>query len=140
MNIKFHSAICIALLFFISCGTSDKKAAYQDNRFPKSYNGKAVITGIVDSKNSSGGDNRGYVDIYFNFIPSDRSAPKSYLCAKYPDNNIKLFYDNRDTFHKNWVNKWEIKPGNEYPAIRHESLNKDNTPPVSHEVFLEPKK
>jgi len=141
MNTKAqYSALLLVMIFIISCGAPERRNNPPDKNRSKTHNGKAVITEITDSKNNAGGDNKGYVDIYFNFIPSDSSASKNYLCGTCPDNNIRLFYDNRESFHRNWVNKWDIKPGNEYPAVRREVFRDDNGSPVSHEVFLEPKK
>ncbi len=136
-NLKF---ILLIIIFSVSCGTTEKKTAAPIGENSKRHSGKAVITEIADSKNSSGGDNTGYAEIFFKFIPSDPAAVKSYLCTECSDNKIKLFYDNRESFHRNWITKWDIKPGSEYPAIRHELKRKDNTTGISYEVFLEPKK
>jgi hypothetical protein len=134
------TTLILLAVIFISCKTPDKTAArlHEDQKLV--HSGKAVITKITDSKSGSGGDTIGYVDIFFNFTPSEPDAADNYLCGECPDSNIKLFYDNRESFHTNWVKKWDIKPGSTYPAIRHELLRKDNRPSVSHEVFLEPAK
>jgi hypothetical protein len=140
MKTTLSTILILLAVLFISCKTQDKTAAHLHDNQKRIHNGKAVITKISDSKTGSGGDTIGYVDIYFNFTPSDSAAPENYLCGECPDINIKLFYDNRESFHANWVKKWDIKPGSTYPAIRHELLRKDNRPSVSHEVFLEPAK
>jgi len=147
-KITIHVILLSLTIYLTSCAAPEKKTVIKPVVPPvtvdtvntiKKHNGKAVITGITYSANNSDDRNIGYVDIYFNFIPADPGASGSYLCRECPDTKIKLFYDNRDSFHGNWVKKWEIKPGNEYPAIRHEMMRKDKTVPVSYEVFLEPK-
>jgi len=134
------TTLILITLMFITCKTPEKIVPPPREDQKRIHSGKAVITKIADSKTGSADDTVGYVDIYFNFVPSDAGAMDKYLCRECPDNNIKLFYDNRESFHANWVKKWEIKPGSSYPAIRHELLRKDNRPSVSHEVFLEPAK
>ena len=141
MKIKLSAVILVFIIIFAaSCKTPDTKLTPQREESRKTHYGKAVITEIIDAKDNTRDDNRGYVEIYFNFIPSDPKAADNYLCRECPDRRVKLFYDNRDSFHLNWVKKWEIKPGNEYPAIRHEMTRDDKSTPVSHEVILEPAK
>ncbi len=140
MNNKLRYIILLATILSVSCGTPEKKITVPAEELSKRYNGKAVITEITDSKSDTETTNNGYVEIYFKFVAADPESAKSYLCTKCSDNKIKLFYDNRDSFHKNWVNKWDIKPGSEYSAIRHELKRKDNSTAISFEVFLEPKK
>jgi len=137
MNKLFNCSVIILIAFFsVSCGTPDRKTGERST----AHKGKAVITEITASKDDSAAADSGYMDIYFKFIPSDPSAAEKYLCPECPDGRVKLFYDNRNSFHKNWIDRWEIKPGSEYPALRHELLRKDNAPAVSYEVLLEPKK
>jgi hypothetical protein len=93
-----------------------------------SFHGKIIITEITESKENSGGES-GYSDIYFDFHPVDIQAEK--------DKHVKLFYDNRDSFHSNWIQKWSIKIGNAYPAIKHERVSENNKA-TSYEIFLEP--
>lgn len=145
MNKRFSCfTLLVIIIFSMSCGTTDKKnkpdhsAPYEKRQ--SSTRGKAVIAEVAYSKEDPAGENSGFMNIYFNFIPSDPGTGEKYLCSSYSDKNIKLFYDNRDSFHKTWVFKWEIKPGKEYPAIRHEFTRKNNTCAVSWEVFLEPGK
>jgi hypothetical protein len=140
MKTTLSTTLILIALMFISCKTPEKTVTPPRDNQKRIHSGKAVITKISDSRTGSGGDTIGYVDIYFNFIPSESGAAENYLCGECPDINIKLFYDNRESFHANWVKKWDIKPGSTYPAIRHELLRKDNRPSVSHEVFLEPAK
>jgi len=138
---KFNYIIILSITtLLVSCGTPAKKINSTPESQLKNHNGKAVITEIIDAKNSSGSDSRGYLEVYFNFIPADTHAAETYLCSVCSDKKIKLIYDNRESFHKNWLNKWEIQPGSEYPAIRHELMRNDNTSAVSYEVFLVPKK
>ena len=119
------------ILFIISCNAPEPKSNAGSNKF----NGKIIITEITESKESSTGEG-GYFDIYFDFYPADIHAPQAYLCKECNDKRVKLFYDNRDSFHSNWIKQWNVKTGNEYQAIRHELLNENNK--VSYEIFLEP--
>ncbi len=124
-------------LFFVACAAEVKKTVTpppEEN--VKVYYGKAVITGITDSGDTSAADKRGYMEIYFDYFPDDPGALKKYLCTGCPDTGKKLFYDNRENFHANWIKKWDIKQGNAYSAIRREEL-KNGRPDVSYEVFLE---
>lgn len=136
----FSTTLILITVLFISCKAPERRDPPPRGDQKRIHSGKAVITKISESKKGSGDDTVGYVDVYFNFVPSDPSAVAEYLCGECPDNNIKLFYDNRESFHANWVKKWDIKPGSSYPAIRHELLRKDNRPSVSYDVFLEPAK
>jgi len=136
MNIKFKYCFPILTIFLLlACETTVKKNTVLEEGLTASYHGKIVITEIADAANGK----EGYLEIYFKFIPSDRSAMQKYLCVTCPDTRQKLFYDNRDIFHSNWVTKWDIRKGSEYQAIRHELRRKDNSNSVSFEVFLEPK-
>ncbi|MCL2155761.1 MAG: hypothetical protein FWH53_08875 [Leptospirales bacterium] len=129
MNTLLKSVyILFIILFIASCNTPKSNAG--SNKF----NGKIIITEIIESKESSNGEG-GYFDIYFDFYP-ETHASKAYRCSECNDKHVKLFYDNRERFHSNWINKWDVKTGNEYPAIRHELLNENNK--VSYEIFLEP--
>ncbi len=140
MKTKITTTLFLLTVLFISCKTTEKTALppHEDEKII--HSGIAVITKISESKTGSDNDTIGYFDIYFNFIPSKPHAADNYLCKECPDTGIKLFYDNRGSFHTNWVKKWDIKPGNTYPAIRHELHRKDDRPSVSHEVFLDPAK
>lgn len=140
MNSRLNCIILLITILSVSCGTPEKKIITPGAELSKRYNGRAVITEITDSKNENESDNKGYVDIYFRFVPSDPDSAKSYLCSKCSDSKVKLFYDNRESFHKNWVSRWDIKPGSGYPAIRHELRRKDNSTGISYEVFLEPER
>lgn len=147
MRIRLKYLILLLSLIYLSCNAPDKRTEAVPRHEPyRAYNGKAVISEIAkiskiaDEEIIPGGGNNGFVVIYFNFIPAVPYSGTKYSCAECSDTRIKLFYDNRESFHINWVKKWDISPGNEYPAIRHESLKKDNTLRVSYEVFLEPGK
>jgi hypothetical protein len=53
---------------------------------------------------------------------------------------IKLVYDNREIFHKNWVKKWDITSGKEYRASRKITRKNNKINIVTYEVYLEPGK
>ncbi len=134
--------VVLIILISVSCSSPDKKKIHgntkQYEKRQANHSGKAVITEILPSKNDQAGDNSDYMNIYFKFIPSAPGAKEKYLCASCPDSNVKIFYDNRESFHKNWILKWEIKPGKEYSAIRHEYSRENGKTSVTYEVFLEP--
>lgn len=142
MRIKFKILILLLSMVYLSCNAPDKKTeTIPQHELYRAHKGKAVISEIADITdngiNSVRGDN-GFVIVYFNFIPAVPYSGTKYQCTECSDARIRLFYDNRESFHSNWVKKWNISPGKEYPAIRHESLKKDNTLRVSYEVFIEP--
>ena len=124
-----YFTLLLIVIFSVSCGTTDKKIRADQpapsEKRQSNHLGKVLITEITDSKDDPAGDNSGYVNIYFNFIPADPGAAGKYLCPACSDSRRKLFYDNRDSFHKTWVNKWEIKTGKEYKAVRHELYRKN---------------
>lgn len=141
MKNKLSAVILILIIISaVSCKAPYKKSVPVQDEFNRSHYGKAVIKEIAEARESTGGSSIGYVVIYFDFIPADPEEKGKYLCSTCPDKKIKLFYDNRDTFHLNWVKKWNIRPGSEYPAIRHEMIRTDKTSAVSHEVFIDPAK
>lgn len=121
-----------------ACTSPEDRDTPRRVNITKVYDGRAVITSISDSS-IDGQVKPDYSDIFFNFEPSDPASAKEYLCSGCSDLNKKLFYDNRESFHKNWVEKWGIKKGNIYNAKRHELHRGDNTSSVSYEVFLEPR-
>ena len=126
-------SIClIALLFIVSCAAPEQMPNERTNR----TSGKITVTEIVRLKENSSGESGYYSEIYFDFHPADTG--KTYLCNECKDKRVKLFYDNRDNFHSNWIEKWNVKTGNEYPAVRHDLIKEDNKPAASYEIFLEP--
>ena len=116
-----YTILISAVLFVILPGCSSKVTAPVDKDSGLIYySGKAKITAIVPSVESS---ERGMYHIYYDFTPLNASHPSQY---KYPvtgDKNIKLYHDHRESFHANWIKKWNIKTGNIYPALRSEQKN-----------------
>lgn len=103
-----------------------------------SWSGKVKIVSTGKPGESCSGE-KDYVDVRFDFVPDDAGAVNRYLVKEVLDKNILLFYDNRSDLHKNWVEKWGLKTGNVYRAIRHENpLNRPGHMAV-FEVFLEPR-
>ncbi len=99
------------------------------------YSGKAKITAIVPSTESSG---RGMYYIYYDFTPLKTSHLSQYKYPATGDNNIKLYHDHRESFHANWIKKWDIKEGNIYPALRLEKkINLVSGNNVSFEILLD---
>ncbi len=138
MKIKFYLSLFLIILFlFFSCKTPDKSLEKPSILF-KTYNGKAVITSIVPSKDDNGKESSMYMQIYFDFIPADSLAPGKYEYPESADTGRLLYYDNRNSFHNNWIQKWGIKSGNEYPAMRVESNGEKSGAHIYYEVELHP--
>jgi hypothetical protein len=78
------------------------------------------------------------MELYFDFIPSDPRVTNKYQYPEKKDSQILLQYDNRKSFHKNWIMKWGLKTGNEYPALRYEASGKVTGKHVYYEVELSP--
>jgi hypothetical protein len=138
-KIIFSLTILMIQILLYSCSTAEKRAVKPSEDLTPAANGKAVITEIRELSGNSDINSKGYVEIYFDFIPSKSDDPQKYSgsgCAGYM---IKLVYDNRETFHINWVKKWDIKSGNEYPAMCR-SVKKNKFSVISYDVFIEPKK
>lgn len=128
----------VLLYIHLSC-TAEKQSAKQQVEPPLVYNGIAVITEIRDAKSGAGGDDKNYTEIYFDFVPLKNGVP-AYSEIESTGRMIKLFYDNREIFHRNWVKKWDIKSGNEYPALRRITRKENKLNYVTYEVFIEPDK
>ena len=126
-------------ILVLSYCAQEKQLIRQPGEISTTYNGKAVITQIRDVKSGAGGDDKNYVEIYFDFVPLKNGVP-AYSEIESSGRMIKLFYDNRDLFHKNWVKKWDIKSGNEYPAFRRVTKKENKINFVNYEVLLEPGK
>ena len=117
----FYTLLVSAVLLVILPGCSSKVAAPVDRDSGLIYySGKAKITAIVPSTESS---ERGMYHIYYDFTPLNASHPSQYKHPLTVDTNIKLYHDHRESFHINWINKWNIKVGNSYPALRSEQKN-----------------
>ena len=127
----------LPLLITAACGTEtvipDKPALTT-----ASWNGKAKIVSIGKEGESSSRE-KDYLEVRFDFIPDDPTAPERYLAGREGDRNRLLVYDNRQDLHKNWIQKWGLKTGNEYRAVRYENIK--NRPGYMTEfvVNLEPR-
>jgi len=119
MKIKFfYSLLISASLCAVLSGCIGRNAAPADSDPGLIYySGKAKITAIVPSTESS---SKGMYHIYYDFTPLKASHPSQYRHPLTGDRNIKLYHDHRESFHLNWINKWNIKVGNTYPALRSE--------------------
>ena len=138
-----NKQFCIAILFLciiiqFSCAR-EKETIRQQTEISTVYNGKAVITDIRPAKTGSGSDDGNYVEIYYDFVPVKNGVPV-YSEIESSGRMLKLFYDNRDIFHINWVKKWDIKSGNLYPAVRRLTKKENKINFVTYEVFIEPEK
>jgi len=123
------------LLIAFSCRTVNQGSIKKN---AQKHNGKARIVDISPAKGDNGKVIGLYMNIIFDFIPSETGAVKGYKFPESVDSGILLFYDNRNSFHINWIKKWGIKKGNEYPAARYEADDRSNGPNVYYEVDLSP--
>ena len=137
---RYSLIIITVLLFLFSCKTEEPVVIKKSDPVFRTYNGKAKIASIVPSKENDGKDSSSYMELYFDFIPSDPDAGQKYQYPEKRDSNILLQYDNRKSFHKNWIMKWGLKTGNEYPALRHEGSGKVTGGHVYYDVELSPLK
>ena len=125
--------ITIGLLFlFPGCITTLEDAYI-------SYKGKAKIIAIRESHYNPTGKNE-YVDIFFDFIPDDATAPGMYIYKKFPDSDCRLFYNHRGNHLKKWVTETKIKEGNVYTAIRYEKKGSLGGAPVFFDVKVDVEK
>jgi len=137
-NLFYITSFLIWTSIMVSCA-QDKQVIRELNEVSTVYNGKAVITQIRDVAGTSGADDKNYVEIYYDFVPVKKGVP-AYSEIESTGRMLKLFYDNREIFHKNWVKKWGIKSGNEYPALRRVTRKDNKINYVTYEVYLEPEK
>jgi hypothetical protein len=137
---KYSILPACLLVLFISCKTGDPVIEKKVSPVFRTYKGTAKIISIIPAKENNGNDNGSFMELYFNFIPSDSAEAKRYQFPEAPDSNILLKYDNRKSFHKNWIMKWGLKNGNEYPATRYEASGKVTGAHVYYDVELSPAK
>jgi len=136
---KYPIIVLSVFMFFLnSCKTEESSVVKKTSPEFRLYKGKAEIVSIKSSPVSGDDGNNSYMMIYFNFVPSDPGAKKNYQFPEAEDANIQLKYDNRNSFHKNWIMKWGLKIGNEYPATRYEAIGKISGVHVYYDVELSP--
>lgn len=128
------------LLLFISCSTKEPAVIKKNESLFKSYKGTARIVSITPSKDTVNTEGSSYMQLYFDFLPADPGVKNNYQFPEAADSNILLKYDNRKSFHKNWILKWGLKQGNEYPAVRYENSGKVTGAHVYYYVELSPSK
>jgi len=128
----------ITLLLVISCSTEKPAVIKKNESLFKSYKGTARIVSITPVKDSVDTEDSSYMQLFFDFSPADPGAKNNYQFPEAADSNILLKYDNRNSFHKNWILKWGLKPGNEYPAVRYENSGKVTGAHVYYDVELYP--
>ncbi len=137
MKIKvFYYLLFSPVVFLMLSGCSSKVIVPAEKGSEQIYySGKAKITAIVPSRESSGRD---MYHIYYDFTPLKASHLSEYKYPAAGDKNIKLYHDHRESFHMNWIKKWNIKEGNIYPALRSEqkkaALSGNN---VNFEILLD---
>lgn len=137
MNSRFF--LVLLFLIFVSCGTGKVITDKADNTVTSaSWSGKVKIVSTGKPGESCSGE-KDYIDVRFDFVPDDAGVVNRYLVKDVSDKNILLFYDNRSDLHKNWIEKWGLKTGNVYRAIRHENTLNSRGNRAAFEVFLEPR-
>lgn len=131
--------ILVPVIMFASCVTEKNITGdSSENVTGASWAGKVKIVSVgIPGKSYSG--EKDYIDVRFDFIPDDADAVNRYLVKEVSDKNILLFYDNRSDLHKNWIEKWGLKTGNTYRAVRHENILNRAGNRTAFEVFLEPR-
>lgn len=127
--------ILMPFVFSLSCAT---EKAITDTATAASWTGKVKIVSTgIPGKSCSG--EKDYIDVRFDFMPDDAGAVNRYLVNEASDKNILLYYDNRFDLHRNWIEKWGLKTGNVYRAVRHENTLNSPGKRAAFEVFLEPR-
>ncbi len=133
-----YQLLSLMLIFTVlSCGKTTDTWINKDVPVAKTFRGKARIVLITPAKDDTGRESQEFMDIYFDFISAEKSG---YMYPDSKDTRIILNYDDRNVFHKNWIEKWGIKEGNEYPAVRREVKGKTTGAHVYYEVELSPGK
>jgi hypothetical protein len=131
--------LVLLLMVYFSCGSGKFVTDEPDGIISSaSWPGTVKIISIGTSAKSYSGE-KDYVDVRFDFIPDDARAASRYLVKDVSDKNQILFYDNRSELHKNWIDKWGLKTGNIYRAVRHENIMNSSKNRVSFDVLLEPR-
>ncbi|HQO39468.1 MAG TPA: hypothetical protein PK986_03270 [Spirochaetota bacterium] len=131
--------LVLLLMVYFSCGSGKVITDKPDGIITSaSWPGTVKIISIgIPGKSCSG--QKDYVDVIFDFTPDSADAAKKYLVKDVSDKNKILFYDNRSDLHKNWIDKWGLKTGNIYRAVRHENIMNSSRNRVSFDVLLEPR-
>lgn len=137
---KYVLIFLSVMFFMISCKAPEPVEVIKKKPVYSKFQGKARVTSIIPSKERNGRESDSYMDIYYIFIPSEQGIIKKYNYPEFKDSGLLLNYDNRNSFHKNWIMKWGLKVGNEYPAERYEITGKVSGPHVSYDVELSPVK
>jgi len=137
MKLKFINSVLFSAVIFLMLSGCSSKVVTSADKEPELiyYSGKAKITSIVPSTESP---DRGMYHIYYDFTPLNASYQSQYKYPMTSDKNIKLYHDHRESFHMNWIKKWNIKEGNIYPALRLErKINLVSGNNVNFEILLD---
>lgn len=132
---KYQLFGMLLIISVLSCEKTDEVHIKKEVPSTIIHHGKARIVSIIPTKDDKGTESQEFMDIYFDFISADKSG-HIYTASK--DKGILLEYDNRNSFHKNWIDKWGIKAGNEYPSVRYGTTGKTTGAHVYYEVELTP--
>lgn len=132
------SAIILYAVLVTSCKTTEPAASPEPEKIYRTFEGRVKIVEIVPLNESDGVAGSSYLSVYFDFLADDASAIDRYAYPELTDRRRLLEYDNRNSFHKNWIAKWNIKTGNEYRAVRIESGGISTGAHVFYEVELAP--
>lgn len=138
-KMKFYAAALVCSCALLFCAQGKVIIKEPEEKTSSVYNGIAVITQIRPAVSGSGADDSDYVEIYYDFVPVKNGMPV-YSEIESSGRMIKLVYDNREIFHKNWVKKWDITSGKEYRVSRKITRKNNKINIVTYEVYLEPGK
>lgn len=130
--------ILLILIAFVVCLSCATEKTITDKAAAASWTGTVKIISTGKPGESCSGE-KDYIDVRFDFTPDDADAVNGYLVKESPDKNILLYYDNRFDLHKNWIEKWGLKTGNVYRAVRRENTQNSPGKRAAFEVFLEPR-
>lgn len=121
--------ISLLVLFAGACVTGGIEDRYIG------FHGKATITEVKQSVYNPDGKGN-YFDIYFDFVPDEKDAPGKYRFKKWKDTHQRLFYNHRGNLHRSWVEKYNVKKGNVYRAMRYEKNCFGSSAPVIFKVLV----
>ncbi|MFW6181577.1 MAG: hypothetical protein ACOC8N_07500 [Spirochaetota bacterium] len=122
------SLLLAAVVFGAGCACLDPARRYE--AFP----GTARIVEVADSAYNPTGKNE-FVDIYFDFIPADPTAPERYRYPGWADTHQRLFINHRGNLLRAWVEETGLEVGDEYPAVRRERIRGGGSPVVFEVAF-----
>ena len=126
-----RSAILVVLAALSACclTSGNRESNYE------AVEGTALITEVRKSDYDPLPGKVTFMDVYFDFIPSDPAAPARYRHPRFRDTHVRLFVNSRGNLLQGWVDGKGIRKGKRYPARRYEKKGGyGSSPPVFFEV------